>query len=61
MESNLDWYIKSYWYAVVCIFDKFNGTAVIWKTEKEAWEDIEDRIQVFFEEENEQNLFYSKK
>ncbi len=61
MESNFDLFVKSYWYAVVSIFDDFHGTAIIWKTEKEAWEDINERIDSFFENENEKKLFYLKK
>lgn len=61
MEHRVDWYVKSYWYAVVCISDKFHGTGVIWKTEEEAWEDIEGRVENFFEDENERKHFYSKK
>ena len=61
MESNFDLFVKSYWYAVVSIFDHFHGTAIIWKTEKEAWEDINERIDSFLITKMRKSFFIQKK
>lgn len=55
--SNEYWMVKRVCYTVVCITFDFHGTCTIWETKAKAEKDIEERVEEFFLEENEKNLY----
>lgn len=44
------WSVKRNAYACICIIPDFHGTAIIWNTKEEAWNDAEERVEDFIED-----------
>lgn len=44
------WSVKRNAYACICITPDIHGTAIIWDTKEEAWNDAEERVKDFIED-----------
>ena len=46
------WSVKRNAYACICITPDIHGTAIIWDTKEEAWNDAEERVKDFIEDDS---------
>lgn len=46
------WMVKRIAFACICITQDFHGTATVWNSSDEAWDDARDRAEDFIQEDN---------